>query len=85
MHIRALLKAILKTTFIIVSHVNAIPTYLMWIFTLRPLLHIKPDLYHWIEGTLFGWLFMLASQWQWMDGYYGKHVHLIAHIFHLKL
>ncbi|KAK2149177.1 hypothetical protein LSH36_463g02003 [Paralvinella palmiformis] len=63
-------KAILRTTFIFLNNVYCIPTFLLWMLTLRPLLYIKPALYWWIEGTIFHWLLLLISNWLWMAGYY---------------
>ncbi|KAF7266450.1 hypothetical protein GWI33_020217 [Rhynchophorus ferrugineus] len=62
-------KGLLRLCFILVNNLYCIPTYIIWMFLLRPLVFINPTLYWKIEGRLFHFLLAMVSLWCDSAGY----------------
>ena len=63
---------IVRSVFIIVSQLIAIPAYLVIFILLLPLRTIVPNLYWSLEGIAYRNLLLMAASWQWSAGYTGE-------------
>ena len=63
---------IVRSVFIVVSQLIAIPTYLVFFIILFPLRMLAPNLYWSLEGIAYRNLLLMAASWQWSAGYTGK-------------
>lgn len=62
-------RAILRITFVTINNIYCIPTYVVWMVLLRPLLFIDPVLFWWIEGHLFKSLLLMVGGWSITAGF----------------
>ena len=63
------LKIIIRMVWVTAINLYSIPSYLVWMLILRPVLWINDELYWKIEGYLFRWLLYMAAHWSWSAGY----------------
>lgn len=69
MTIYTVARAICRTLYVLFNNLYAIPTYLVWLAILRPLLINHPGLYNKIEGLGYSWLLHFVASWIWTGGY----------------
>lgn len=69
MDIYSIVKAVTRTIVILLNNLYAIPTYLLWMLTFRPLLYYYPKLYYAIEGIGYSWMLQMVAFWGWTAGY----------------
>uniref|UniRef100_A0A8C4QRJ8 Lysophosphatidylglycerol acyltransferase 1 n=1 Tax=Eptatretus burgeri TaxID=7764 RepID=A0A8C4QRJ8_EPTBU len=62
-------RAALRFAFIVLNNAITIPSYLLYLVLLLPLLLFAPDLFWVIEGVMFRWLLALVASWGWSAGY----------------
>lgn len=61
----------LRLVYIVVNNLYCIPTYLLWgLLFLYPMRIVQPQLYWYIEGTLFRWMLCTVASWSWGANYY---------------
>jgi len=65
----SVIKAIFRTIFILLNNLYAIPTHLLWMAMLRPLLINHPRLYNVLEGIGYSTLLHMVAFWNWTAGY----------------
>lgn len=65
----SVIKAIFRTIFILLNNLYAIPTHLLWMAILQPLLIHCPNLYNTLEGIGYSTLLHMVAFWSWTAGY----------------
>ena len=69
--IQLVLWAVMRTIIILINQILVIPVHMFWMFALRPVCWLKPDLYWKMESFSFHWMLYLVGSWQWSAGYTG--------------
>ncbi|XP_043235727.1 acyl-CoA:lysophosphatidylglycerol acyltransferase 1-like isoform X2 [Amphibalanus amphitrite] len=62
-------KCALRLLLFLLNNLYCIPSYTVWMFLLRPLLWVAPELYWRIEGVLFRWLLHMVAMLSYTAGY----------------
>ena len=66
-----ILRAVIRAIWILANNLFAVPTYLMWMLLLRPMLcHPRLAPLYWrIDGAMYRWMLIQVSYWSWLAGY----------------
>lgn len=68
----SVIKAIFRTIFVLLNNLYAIPTHLLWMAILQPLLINHPNVYYKLEGIGYSTLLHMVAFWNWTAGYTGE-------------
>uniref|UniRef100_UPI00358FD8C8 acyl-CoA:lysophosphatidylglycerol acyltransferase 1 n=1 Tax=Myxine glutinosa TaxID=7769 RepID=UPI00358FD8C8 len=63
------IRAAFRFSFIVLNNAITIPSYLLYLVLLLPLLLFAPDLFWVTEGVMFRWLLAMVASWGWSAGY----------------
>lgn len=66
---RELLIGSLRTVWVMVNNLYAIPATLAWLLLLSPIHLISPQVYNKVEEVFFSWMLSMVACWTWSAGY----------------